>query len=87
VTNREVFEPVIAGVAAVKTARDMYTEDFKWKEPPYEYVHDKNPFDVIAGTDKLRVAIEGGESLESIEAGWQEALAAFKREREPFLLY
>jgi uncharacterized protein YbbC (DUF1343 family) len=87
VMKREAFEPVIAGVAAVKTAYDLYTEHFKWKEPPYEYVHDKNPFDVIAGTDKLRAAIEGGESLESIEAGWQEALAAFRLEREPFLLY
>lgn len=86
-TNREAFEPVIIGVAAVKAAHDLYTEHFKWKEPPYEYVFDKNPFDVIAGTDKLRASIERVESLESIERGWHTALAAFKGEREPFLLY
>jgi uncharacterized protein YbbC (DUF1343 family) len=87
VTDREAFEPVIAGVAAVRIARDLYAEHFKWKEPPYEYVYDKNPFDVIAGTAKLRESIERAESLEKIQDGWQEALTRFKREREPFLLY
>ncbi|MGB9179736.1 MAG: exo-beta-N-acetylmuramidase NamZ domain-containing protein, partial [Pyrinomonadaceae bacterium] len=52
VTDRAQFEPVLAGVAAVKFAYDLYTDEFHWKEPPYEYVYDKNPFDVIAGTDK-----------------------------------
>lgn len=87
VTERDAFEPVIAGVATVKLAQDLYPEHFKWKEPPYEYVLDKNPFDVIAGTDKLRQAIERRESLDSINDSWQEALAIFKEEREPFLLY
>ncbi len=48
VTDRRKFEPVIVGVAAVKMAYDMYPKFFRWKEPPYEYVYDKNPFDVIA---------------------------------------
>jgi uncharacterized protein YbbC (DUF1343 family) len=87
VTEREAFEPIIAGVATVKIARDLYAEHFEWKAPPYEYVYDKNPFDVIAGTDKLRLAIERGESLEQIQDSWQEDLTAFKKEREPFLLY
>lgn len=87
VTDRESFEPVLTGVAAVKTAYDMYGEDFKWKEPPYEYVFDRNPFDVIAGTRKLRDAIEGGETLEAIQTGWQENLVSFMSERERFLMY
>jgi uncharacterized protein YbbC (DUF1343 family) len=87
VTERDACEPVIVGVATVKIAHDLYPEHFKWKEPPYEYVYDKNPFDVIAGTDKLRAAIERQESLETIQSGWQEALNIFAGEREPFLLY
>ncbi|HEX7998175.1 MAG TPA: DUF1343 domain-containing protein [Pyrinomonadaceae bacterium] len=87
VTNRDEFEPVIVGAATVKIAHDLYMEHFKWKEPPYEYVFDKNPFDVIAGTDKLRISIEQQESLEQIKQSWQEALENFKRERESFLLY
>jgi len=87
VTNREDFEPVIVGVAMVKTAYDMYGEFFRWKEPPYEYVHDRNPFDVIAGTDKLRQAIERGDELPSIEASWQVPLKDFREIRREYLLY
>jgi uncharacterized protein YbbC (DUF1343 family) len=87
VLERESFEPVIAGVAAVKVIYELYTDKFKWKEPPYEYVYDRNPFDVIAGTDKLRQSFEAGESLESIRSSWQKPLDEFKAARERFLLY
>lgn len=87
VTNRREFEPVIVGAAIVKVAYDLYTEHFRWKEPPYEYVYDKNPFDVIAGTNKLRAAIERGDSLERIAESWTDELDEFRRVRERFLLY
>ena len=87
VMDRESFEPVAVGVAVVKVAYDMYTEHFHWKEPPYEYVYDKNPFDVIAGTGKLRALIEHGASMQSIVNSWSEGLERFSRERKPFLLY
>jgi uncharacterized protein YbbC (DUF1343 family) len=87
VTDREEFEPVIVGVAMVKTAFDMYPEHFRWKEDAYEYVYDKNPFDVIAGTDKIRKAFERGDSLEEIERSWQPELEKFKKVRERYLVY
>lgn len=87
VTDRESFEPVSAGVAVVQACFEMYGEEFRWKEPPYEYVYDRNPFDVIAGTDKLRKALERGDSLETIVASWEEGLREFQSVRERFLLY
>jgi uncharacterized protein YbbC (DUF1343 family) len=87
VTNRQTFQPALSGIAVVKTAFEMYGDDFKWKEPPYEYEYDKNPFDLIAGTSKVREAIERGDSLESIEESWQAPLAEFSRLRGDFLLY
>jgi uncharacterized protein YbbC (DUF1343 family) len=87
VTQRDEFEPVSAGVATVKVAYGMYREHFRWKEPPYEYVYDKNPFDVIAGTSALREAIERGDSLDSIMASWEEPLREFNQTRERFLCY
>lgn len=87
VTDRERFEPVTAGLAVVKTAYDLYRDDFRWKEPPYEYVFDKKPFDVIAGTDKVRKALERGDSIEDLERSWQADLEGFKKVRERFLLY
>ena len=65
----------------------MYREQFRWKDPPYEYEYERNPFDVIAGTSKLREAIERGDSLEDIQASWEAPLAQFKAVRERFLLY
>jgi uncharacterized protein YbbC (DUF1343 family) len=87
VLDRHEFKPVISGLAVLKTSFDIYREHFRWKEPPYEYVFDKNPFDVISGTDALRKALERGDSIEEVESSWKEGLERFSLEREPFLLY
>lgn len=87
VTDRVQFEPVITGVATVKVARELYPEHFLWKQPPYEYVYDRNPFDVIAGTASLRESLERGDSLDVIQDSWEENLKAFMNVRNEFLLY
>jgi uncharacterized protein YbbC (DUF1343 family) len=87
VTDRQTFEPVITGIAIVKTAHDMYPDDFGWKHPPYEYEYDRNPFDIISGTSELRSAIERGDDLGEIQTSWEPALEKFKDTRERFLLY
>ena len=87
VTDRATFEPVSAGVAIVKTAHDLYRDDFRWKDPPYEYEFERNPFDVISGTTEMRAQIERGDSLDSIVESWQPALEDFKRVRREHLLY
>jgi len=87
VTDRLAFEPVSTGLAMVKMAFDMYPDQFLWKDPPYEYVFDKNPFDVIAGTDKIRKAFEKGTELEAIIETWQSPLKEFLEIRETFLIY
>ena len=87
VLDREQFRPVVVGVAMVKVAYELYRDEFRWKEPPYEYVFDRNPFDVIAGTEVLRKGIEGGRSLEDIEDDWKDGLRDFEVLRAGFLLY
>ncbi len=87
VTDRDAFEPVIAGIAIVKSAFDMYGEHFDWKDPPYEYEYDRNPFDLISGTLKVRKAIEQGDPLTAIQDSWVMPLQEFKLLREQFLLY
>ena len=87
VGDRDAFDSVLAGIAMVKVAHDMYPGDFRWKEPPYEYVFDKNPFDVICGTNKIREAFEQGMSLDTIRQGWQAPLAEFEKIRTRYLLY
>jgi uncharacterized protein YbbC (DUF1343 family) len=87
VLDRLEFKPVLTGVAVVKTCFELYREDFRWKEPPYEYVFDRNPFDVISGGANLREAIERGDTLEEFEESWDKGLKAFREARQEFLLY
>lgn len=87
VLDRTSFEPWLAGIAMAKLAHDMYPNEFRWKVPPYEYVYDKNPFDVISGTAKIREAFENGTELDVIREQTEKPLEEFKALREPFLLY
>lgn len=87
VIDRDTFEPVIIGIAMVKLAHDMYRTEFLWKEPPYEYVYDRNPFDVIAGTSSIREGIEQGSSLDAIHERWKPELEVFRDLRKGYLLY
>jgi uncharacterized protein YbbC (DUF1343 family) len=87
VTNREAFKPVITGIALIKAMHDHYPAEFEWQTPPYEYVYDRLPFDVIAGTTRLREQIEGGAPLKEISAFWREGEEEFAERRERYLLY
>src|SRR5215210_2511977 len=78
VRDRLKLRPVVTGLAVVKTCVDLYPDEFRWKEPPYEYVFDKNPFDVISGTDDLRNSFERGDSLEDLERSWRAELSGFE---------
>ncbi len=87
VTDRETFPSVLVGIAVLRAIYAQNSGAFAWKQPPYEYVHDKLPFDVIAGTATLREQIVAGTPLAEISAGWRADEAAFKGRREKYLLY
>lgn len=87
VTDRETFTPVVVGIAMVKTAYDLYTDQFEWKRDAYEYEFGKNPFDVVSGTDTIRKQIEAGSSLKAITDSWEPRASEFAEVRKEFLLY
>lgn len=87
VTDRETFEPVISGIAVIKVIRDLYENDFSWKTAAYEYEFKRNPFDVIAGTTKIREMLENGASAAEIKSSWQTDVENFNQMRKPYLLY
>jgi uncharacterized protein YbbC (DUF1343 family) len=87
VLNRNEFKSYLAGIAILHAIHGLYGNRLEWKQPPYEYVHDKLPIDVIFGTDKLRKEIESGQPLDEIERAWQKPLAEFIKLRENYLLY
>ncbi len=87
VTDREAFTPVIVGIAMVKTAYEMYPDHFQWRQNDYEYEFGRNPFDIVCGTDKIRLGIEARSSIKEIENSWADGLKAFTETRKAFLLY
>lgn len=87
VTDRRTFRPVLAGVAVIAACRETLGDGFGWREPPYEYEHDRMPIDILAGSAALRRDIEDGRTATGIAAGWEDAVETFEAVRRDFLLY
>ena len=75
-------------MAVIDELRAADPASFAWKPPPYEYEHDKQPIDVIAGSPSFRAAIDAGERAEQIVAALATAsVAAFRALQQRFFLY
>jgi uncharacterized protein YbbC (DUF1343 family) len=87
VLDRAAFRPVLTGVALIDLFRRFDSAKYAWRQPPYEYEHDKMPFDILAGSDELRRQIEGETPVAEIAESWRDDERAFERQRAPYLLY
>ena len=87
VTDRRAFKPVLVGVAVMGQFHRASPSRFAWRQPPYEYEHEKMPIDILAGSPALRAQIEAGVSAREIAASWSDGVTAFERLRRAHLLY
>jgi len=87
VLDRQRFQAVEAGVALIEAFRASDPDQFRWKDPPYEYEFDKMPIDCLAGSSALREQIDAGLPARDIARSWEPAVGAFMKLRERFLLY
>jgi uncharacterized protein YbbC (DUF1343 family) len=87
VTDRAAFRPVLTGAALLHQFRRFDPVKFAWRQPPYEYEHDKLPIDILAGSSTLREQIESGVAPKDIAHSWRDDEAAFRKARQKFLLY
>jgi uncharacterized protein YbbC (DUF1343 family) len=88
VTDRRTFKPVITGAVLIDAFRRALPGGFAlWRQPPYEYEHEKLPIDILAGSDALRIQVESGTPAGEIAASWHADEAAFRKARAPYLLY
>ena len=87
VVNRDVFSPYRASLGILSAILKLYSGEFRWTDPPYEYVTDKLPIDVILGDRRIREDLEQGRSVSDMEQEWQAELDNFARLRSRFLLY
>ena len=88
IVNRNKFKPFKTGVAILKVVHDLYPKKFKWNKSPYEYEKTKMPIDILAGTDRLRLDIRNGVSLNMMEQWWDEQRTRFNQNvRKQYLMY
>ena len=87
VTDRNVFEPVKVGASLLREGLGSQPDAFKWREPPYEYEHDKMPIDILAGSPQLREQVEAQVPLSEIVVSWRPGEAEFDQIRKPYFLY
>jgi uncharacterized protein YbbC (DUF1343 family) len=87
VLDRGRFRPVAASVALIAEFRRIAPAAFAWRRPPYEYEHDKEPFDILAGSSTLRTEIEREVAPAEIAESWRADEQAFAGLRLPYLLY
>ncbi len=72
------YDPTHAAVALLVETRRMSGPRWGWL---------RAHFDRLAGTDRLRQAIDAGAGLAEIQSEWRDELEAFKRVRERYLIY
>jgi len=77
-TRRAGYDPTVAAVYLLAAIRDVHPGRLRWAP---------GHFDRLAGTDRLRKALEAGRSPELATAAWRKELEAFQRRRTVVLLY
>lgn len=77
VTDRNVVKPVEMGVRMLRAIYARHPKDFTWRVPQ---------IDRLAGTDKLRSAVEKN-TVDALLASWNADAIAFQKQVLPYLLY
>ena len=87
VTDASALRPFRAGLACVLHARAQVPDRFAWRTAAYEFVEGVPAFDLLCGSSRERLAIEGGAGLDALARGFGAEERAFGRRRDPYLLY
>jgi uncharacterized protein YbbC (DUF1343 family) len=87
VTDGDRYLPYLTTLALLQDVVALHRDRFAWKQPPYEYVTDRLPIDVLTGDPVVRDAIESGADLRALAATWRSAIQRFDREAAAHRLY
>jgi uncharacterized protein YbbC (DUF1343 family) len=76
IADRETYRPVRTALLLIDAIRRQHPAQFAWGKS----------IDRLTGSDKVRLAIDGGRLAPLLEE-WDREAAAFRERRAPFLLY
>jgi uncharacterized protein YbbC (DUF1343 family) len=87
ITNPVAYRPYRTTLRILEAVMLYHLDQFAWKAPPYEYEFERLPIDLIIGDQSIRRRLENLDSIDAIEASWQEDLNQFKKVSREFQLY
>jgi len=87
VLDRRAFTPLRTAVELLDEFHREDPERFAWREPPYEYEHEKRPIDILYGSDRLRRTLGEGGTVQTLIDSWRPEEERFRRQRDEYLLY
>ncbi len=87
VTDRRLFQPYRTSLALMAGLLELYSDQFGYKDPPYEYEDDKMPIDMILGNRGVRESLQSGAKPAELEDGWRQDIDGFDQLRREFFLY
>ncbi len=82
VTDRDQFKPVDVGLHLIATAQRDYSDQFKFIKNRGRYF-----FDLLAGTDTLRLRLMARESATKIVQSWEAEVEKFTERCRPYFIY
>lgn len=71
----------------IRLIRRLHPSQFEWKEPPYEFEHERPPIDMINGSDSIRTALEEDVPFQQLEESLRQQILAFRNAAENAFLY
>jgi len=87
VTDPNAFEPFRTSLHLLQAILYHHRDRFEWKPPPYEYEHEKLPFDMIVGNSALREQLERMAPMDQITDSWKNEIDAYISRAKKFHLY
>ncbi len=87
VTDREAFDSLACGYAAVSELARRFPEGFDWRREAYEFVDDELAIDLLLGDADLRRALTAGDNPLELAERAREDAASFDERRRDCLLY
>ena len=82
VTDRDQLKPVDVALHLIATVWQAYPDQFEFLKNRGRYF-----FDLLAGTDELRLRLTKQESPKEIIQSWEAEIAEFTKQCRPYLLY
>jgi uncharacterized protein YbbC (DUF1343 family) len=87
VLDRTEFEPYRTALVLLAAIRRLWPREFQWRDPPYEYEHERMPIDLIAGTSAVRRNLSAGAATKNLESVVAADSARFRKQRRKYVLY